>query len=85
MYCFDLTTDQKDSGHFNLQKDSSVRIDVKFAAAIARTLNCIILFEYENVLEIERNKNVIVDYSTEFTRTRTRTITATSLTWTLVK
>src|SRR6266516_943156 len=62
LYSFDLTPDLSEDGHFNLAKDGNVRVAVKFAAALPNTINVIAYAEFENILEIDRNRNVIFDY-----------------------
>ena len=62
LYAFDLTQDLAEEGHFNLAKDGSVRLDLKFAAALPNTINVVAYAEFENVIEIDRNRNVIFDY-----------------------
>lgn len=62
LYAFDLTPDLAEEGHFNLNKEGSVRVDLKFATALPNTINVIAYAEFENVIEIDRNRNVIFDY-----------------------
>ena len=63
LYAFDLTPDLSDDDHFNLAKQGSVRIDLKFAAALPNTVTVIAYAEFENVIEIDRNRNVVFDFS----------------------
>ena len=64
LYGFDLSPDQCESGgHFNLVKEGSVRLDMKFGVALPNTINIIACAEFENIIEIDRNKNVLFDYS----------------------
>nr|XP_034830844.1 uncharacterized protein F54H12.2-like [Maniola hyperantus] len=66
-YCllaFDLTPDlSAHSSHWNLIKHGSVRLEVRFDTAIPETINCIVYAEFDNVIEIDKNRNVSVDYS----------------------
>src|SRR6267154_215520 len=62
LYGFDLTPDFSEDYHFNLAKDGAVRVDVKFAAALANTINVIVYAEFENILEIDRNRSILFDY-----------------------
>ena len=62
LYCFDLTPDLAEDDHFNLAKEGNVRIDVKYGTALPNTINVIVYAEFENILEIDRNRNVIYDY-----------------------
>jgi len=63
LYAFDLTPDLAENDHFNLQKDGSLRLDLKFGAALPVTINVICYGEFENCLEIDRSRNVLFDYS----------------------
>jgi len=62
LFAFDLTPDLAEEGHFNLSREGSVRVDLKFAVALPNTINVIAYAEFENVIEIDRNRNVIFDY-----------------------
>ena len=63
LYAFDLTPDLAELDHFNLSREGSVRVDLRFANALANTINVIAYAEFENVIEIDRNKNVLFDYN----------------------
>ena len=65
LFAFDLTPDlsANQDTHWNLIKNGSVRIDVRFDDALKSTINCIIYAEYDNVLEIDSSRQVFVDYS----------------------
>ena len=63
IYAFDLTPDLAEDDHFNLIKDGNVRVDMKFAAALPNTMNVIVYAEFENIIEIDRSRNVIFDYT----------------------
>ena len=65
LFAFDLTPDlsANDGGHWNLIKHGSVRLEVRFSAALTETVNCILYAEYENILEIDASRQIIVDFS----------------------
>jgi hypothetical protein len=63
LYAFDLTPDLADCGHMNLSKEGTVRLDAKFRAALGNTINVIIYAEFENIIELDRNKNILFDYT----------------------
>jgi hypothetical protein len=63
IYAFDLTPDLAEEGHFNLSREGSVRVDLKFANALQATINVVAYAEFENVIEIDRNRNILFDYS----------------------
>lgn len=60
---FDLTPDLDDSEHVNLVKKGSVRLELRFAEALPNTINVIVLAEFDNLIEIDRNRQVLFDYS----------------------
>jgi len=62
LYAFDLTADQCEGEHFNLVRQGNVRVDLKFSAALTNTINVIAFAEFENILEIDRSRNVLFDY-----------------------
>ncbi|KAG8236361.1 hypothetical protein J437_LFUL016581 [Ladona fulva] len=45
------------------QRKGSLRIEVRFNAPLKETINCIVYAEFNNILEIDRHRNVGVDYS----------------------
>ena len=63
LFCFDLTPDLGESDHFSLIKSGNVRLAINFADELVRTINVIVYAEFQNVLEIDRNRNVFYDYS----------------------
>jgi hypothetical protein len=63
LYGFDLSPDLGDSGHFNLQREGAVRVDIKFGTALANTVNVICYAEFDSVIEVDRHRNVIFNYN----------------------
>lgn len=63
LYAFDLTPDLSEADHFNLSRQGTVRIDLKFAAALENTITVIAYAEFENMIEIDRNRNVVFDFN----------------------
>jgi hypothetical protein len=63
LYAYDLTPDLGEDDHFNLIKEGNVRVDMKFGAVLPNTINVIVYAEFENIIEIDRSRNVIFDYS----------------------
>jgi len=61
LYAFDLTPDLAEHDHFNLTREGSLRVDIKFAHALVATINIVAYAEFENVIEIDRNRNVLFD------------------------
>ena len=62
LYAFDLTPDLAEGGHFNLLRQGNVRLELKFGAALAETANVIVYAEFENIIEIDKQRNIIFDY-----------------------
>lgn len=61
---FDLTPDlEANSSHWSLQRHGSLRLEVRFKTALVETVNCLVYAEFNNILEIDRHRNVGVDYS----------------------
>ncbi|XP_011629840.1 uncharacterized protein F54H12.2-like [Pogonomyrmex barbatus] len=65
LFVFDLTPDLSANciGHWNLVRHGSLRLEVRFEKAITSTINCIVYAEFDNVLEIDSSRQIIVDFS----------------------
>lgn len=63
LFAYDLTPDLAEDTHFNLSKNGNVRLLLKFATALARAVSVVVFGEFENVVEIDRNRNIIYDFS----------------------
>jgi len=63
LYAFDLMSDLGEDDHFSLAKQGSVRLVLKFAQALVDPVTVIAYAEFQNVIEIDRNRNVIYDFA----------------------
>jgi hypothetical protein len=63
LFAFDLTPDLSDGAHFNLIKQGNLRVEVHFKNALPTTVNCVVYAEFENVIEIDRSRNVLFDFT----------------------
>lgn len=63
LYAFDLSPDLAEDDHFNLTHQGGLRLVLKFAEALTATVSVIAYAEFENVVEIDRNRNVIFDFT----------------------
>ena len=63
LFGFDLSPDLSDGGHFDLVKHGSLRLEIKFGTALEQSINVIVYAEFDNVLEIDKARNVVFDYS----------------------
>ena len=59
LYAFDLTSDLGEDDHFSLAKQGSVRLVLNFGEALVNPVTVIAYAEFQNVIEIDRNRNVI--------------------------
>ena len=62
LYAFDLTADLGEDDHFSLLRQGSVRLGLKFSAALQTTVTVVAYAEFENVIEVDRDRNVIFDF-----------------------
>ena len=58
LFGWDWTSDLGEDNHFNLIKRGSLRLSIKFGEALPQTVNVIVYVEFQNVLEINRNRKV---------------------------
>ena len=63
LYAYDLTPDLCEGDHFNLMKQGSIRLALRFSTALARAVTVVAYTEFENVIEIDRSRNVIYDFA----------------------
>ena len=65
LMAFDLTPDMSAgcTTHWNLVRNGNLRIELGFATALTESINCIIYSEMDNVIEVDRNRDVTVDFS----------------------
>ena len=63
LFAFDLTPDLSDGGHFNVVKHGILRLELHFKTQLAVTVNAIVYAEFDNIIEIDKARNVLFDYS----------------------
>ena len=62
--CLDLISpDVSEVGAFQLIKQGNLRVEIHFAEALTATINVIIYAGFDNVIEIDRNRQVLFDCS----------------------
>jgi hypothetical protein len=59
LFRFDLTPDMSEVGAFLLIKQGNLRVDIHFAEALTATINMIMYAEFDNVIEIDRTRQVL--------------------------
>ena len=62
LYAFDLSPDLAEERHFNLAKKGTVRVELKFGTELHNTVTVVAYAEFENVIEIGRNRNIVYDF-----------------------
>lgn len=66
-YClavFDLTTDLScNESHWNIIKSGTLRAEIRFSDPISEAVTFIIFAEFDNVIEIDKHRNINIDYS----------------------
>ena len=63
LFAFDMTPDHCPGDHFELIKQANLRVELHFAQPLANTVNLIIYAEFQSVIEIDTNQNVLYDYN----------------------
>lgn len=63
VHCFDLTSDSSVNSHqWSLRKNGVIGLDLRFGAALPATISCIAYGEFQNLVEIDHNRRVLLDY-----------------------
>ena len=63
LFSFDLSPDKCYGDHFNVIKKGNLRIKLSFREAVSTVLTLFVYMEYDNMMEITKNRNVIFDYT----------------------
>ena len=64
LFAFDLTPDEDDNGHWDLIKEGTTSIDIKFSEKLPDSgIQIIVYAEFDNLLLIDKDRNVFFDYS----------------------
>jgi len=64
IFAFDLTPDEDDSGHWDIVKQGTTSIDIKFSEQLPNSgVEIIVYAEFDNLLMIDHDRNVFFDYS----------------------
>ena len=65
LFAFDLTPDCTtggESGHLNLLKRASIRVDLKFKSALTSSIHMIVFSQHDNIIHIDEFRNIEIDY-----------------------
>jgi len=58
----DLADDCNKMGYANPVRTGNLRIDLKFSKALSETINVLLYCEFDNIVEITRERNAVTDY-----------------------
>ena len=63
LFAFDLSPDHDDGNHWDLVKDGSTIINIKFAQVVpAGGIEVVVYGEFDNLLTIDQNRHAFIDY-----------------------
>ena len=64
MWGFDLTSDQCDSDNFyHPTENGNIKLEVKFKKQLAKNVTCILYADYDDILMITHDRNIITDFT----------------------
>ena len=64
LFAWDLTPDLSDGGdHFQLKRNTSVRLEMTFGAPLPRSVNVLVYAEFENMIMIDADRNVTTNFA----------------------
>jgi hypothetical protein len=64
LFCFDTTPDlSSNNTNWNVQKNGTLRIELRFANPLTESITIIVFSEFDSLIEIDRNRQIILDYS----------------------
>ena len=62
LYVFNLNAELTDGDHTEPTRRGAARIECRFSRALAQPITCILLSEYDNLILIDKERNVSLDY-----------------------
>ena len=63
LFCFDLSADRKSDENFELVKNGNIRLEITFSEPLTESVNVIVYSVYQNLIEIDKHRNVFFDCS----------------------
>jgi hypothetical protein len=64
LFAFDLTSDLCSGNHLDLVDKGNLVLEMDFAKPLPNPVSCVMYFEYQQIIEINRDRKIIMDYST---------------------
>ena len=62
LHAWDLSADLSSGDHFQLIKNTNVRLELKFREPLVRPINVIVYAEFENIVMIDADRNVTTNF-----------------------
>ena len=63
LFCFDLTPNLTDDQQIGLVRKGDLRLEMHFAKPLPETINVVCYAEFDNIVEIDKTRNVLCDFS----------------------
>ena len=63
LYVYDLSPDLAENDHFNLIRQGNVRLVVKFANALPGAVTAVVYAEFDSLIEVDRDRNIVYDFA----------------------
>ena len=63
LLAFDLTPDFSHTDHYSLIDHGKVKLELEFSNALTQAINILVFSQFDNVIEIDKDRNIIFDYS----------------------
>ncbi len=64
LFCFDLSPNLHSDGEFIPIQKGDLRLEMKFGTPLPETINVICYAEFDNVIEVDRNRQILCDFQT---------------------
>lgn len=62
LYVVPLIPSEADSTHLELIRNGHLRLEIKFSEALTQSVTVLVYAEYDNIIEIDKDRNIILDY-----------------------
>ena len=63
LYAYDRSADMCSSDHFNLVRIGNTRLELDFSKVVPDNITVVVYLEYENIIEINKNRQILFDYT----------------------
>ena len=63
LFAFNLSPDSHSADDFQLIKQGSLRLEMHFKNSLSTTINVVVYAEFDNIIEVDKARNILHDYS----------------------